>query len=198
MPKKKTSKKQKPLKVGFDLDGVLLYNPARVVRPIVKRFKRKFLPKRVETFYIPKTKPEQIFWNFLHLSSIFPAPGWHEIEELVKEGKIEAYVVTARFGFMKPDIDRWMKVFNKGHIFKDIIYNKHNKQPHVHKEEIAKKLGLDVFVEDNWDIVKHLTEETDTKTFWVYNLFDKQIDYDRKTPGLGKAITEIKKMLKNH
>ena len=78
------------IKVGFDLDGVLLYNPARIIRPFVKRVKHQFVPKRESTFYIPRTKPEKMFWSFLHLSSIFPADGWREIKQLVDDKKIEA------------------------------------------------------------------------------------------------------------
>lgn len=179
------------IKVGFDLDGVLLYNPARIIRPFVKSFKHAFIPKREQSFYIPRTKPEELFWSFLHLSSIFPAGGWHEIQRLVDEKKIDAYVVTARFGFMKPDIDRWMKILNKEHIFTDIIYNTKYNQPHLYKEETIKKLGLDIFVEDNWDIVKHLSRKTNTRTYWVYNIFDKKIDYTYKVPSLSKALEEI-------
>ncbi len=179
------------VKVGFDLDGVLLYNPARIIRPFVKSFKHAFIPKREQSFYIPRTKPEEMFWSFLHLSSIFPAGGWHEIQRLVDEKKIDAYVVTARFGFMKPDIDRWMKILNKENIFTDIIYNTKYNQPHLYKEETIKKLGLDIFVEDNWDIVKHLSRNTNTRTYWVYNIFDKKIDYTYKVPSLSKALEEI-------
>ena len=32
---------KKPLKVGFDLDGVLLYNPARLIRPLMTALKKK-------------------------------------------------------------------------------------------------------------------------------------------------------------
>jgi hypothetical protein len=92
---------------------------------------------------------------------------------------------------MKPDIDRWMKILNKEHIFKEIIYNVQYKQPHIYKEEAINKLGLDIFVEDNWDIVNHLSKKSKTRTYWVYNIFDKKIDYTYKVPSLSKAMKEI-------
>ncbi|KXK10326.1 MAG: hypothetical protein UZ22_OP11002000840 [Microgenomates bacterium OLB23] len=54
----------KKLKVGFDLDGVVLYNPARIVRAPVVRFKHIFLPKKEKVFYVPSTPPEKNFlWH---------------------------------------------------------------------------------------------------------------------------------------
>ncbi|MCS6956674.1 MAG: hypothetical protein NZM02_02405, partial [Patescibacteria group bacterium] len=66
----KKSKNKKVLRVGFDMDGVLLYNPARIFRPIIF-FLKKFLLKRdVNKFYYPKTKLEKLIWLFLHKTSL--------------------------------------------------------------------------------------------------------------------------------
>ncbi len=83
---KKRSKKI--LKVGFDLDGVLLYNPLRVARPIIAFVKFiLFNHKRPLTFYYPKTKLEKWLWWFFHKSSLFIAPGFDEIKKLAKQKK---------------------------------------------------------------------------------------------------------------
>jgi len=47
---------KRPLRVGFDLDGVLLYNPARIARPLVAFVKKHFLKKRTKLFLYPKIK----------------------------------------------------------------------------------------------------------------------------------------------
>jgi hypothetical protein len=142
-----------PLKVGFDLDGVILYNPARVVRPIIHIYKKYILKKSSTKFRIPKSKWEKCILAFLHKSSIFIAPGFEDIRRLVKEGKIEAYLITARFSFLKPDFDKWLSKMKAQEIFKAIHLNEQDEQPHLYKAKLVDKYNLDVFVDDNWDIV---------------------------------------------
>ena len=103
----------KILKVGFDLDGVILYNQARIIRPIVCLLKKKHLLKRKQLqFFVPKTKLQEFMWYLFHKSSIFAAPGLNEVRQLVKAGKIEAYIVTGRFSHLKNDFERWQKKIN--------------------------------------------------------------------------------------
>lgn len=191
------SKKKQPLRVGFDLDGVILYNPARIVRPLISFLKgKKFLIKRKQmSFYYPKTKWEKELWRLFHKSSIFQAPGLNEVKKLVDEGKIEAYIVTARFGYMRNDFEKWLKKINADKIFKTCFMNEKNEQPHLYKKKMLDKLNLDVFVEDNWDIVNYLHKKGKTKAFWIYNIFDKKIEHPHKYPYLSKAVEEIRKLV---
>lgn len=189
--------KNRPLKVGFDLDGVLLYNPARIIRPVVKKFKRRFIKKRSDKFFVPKGPLQEKMWQLFHKSSFIVAPGFEEIRELVEQGKIEAYLITARFDHLKPDLDRWVKKMGGEKIFKQVYHNRLNQQPHLYKAEMVNKLKLDLFVEDNWDIVRHLRElrkqkEHSTRVFWITNLFDKKIDYKDKHLTLKSALAGIK------
>lgn len=187
----------KKLKVGFDLDGVLLYNPARIFRPVTIALKT-ILPKKkngVVHFYYPKSPFEQFIWKVVHWSSMFPAAGIDEIEKLAKEGKIEPYIITSRYDSLRDDFERWLKKMNANVIFKETFHNKLNKQPHHFKEEMINKLGLDYFVEDNWDIVQHINKNTKTKGIWITNLFDKHIDYDLKYLSLKEAVRFLKKQV---
>lgn len=190
----------KKLKVGFDLDGVLLYNPVRIVRPFIANFKRLVLKKKRTRFYIPRTKPEELFWLLLHQSSLFIAPGFEDIRQLVKDEKIEAYLITARFACLKPDLDRWLRRLNAKEVFKEVYYNRENLQPHHYKEATIKSLDLDYFIDDNWDIVRSLNDayvkkEMPTKVYWLYNIADKKIDYPRKVDSLQKFTTHLKSQI---
>lgn len=190
---------RKILKVGFDLDGVLLYNPARIFRPLIAFLKNIFFNhSQPLTFYYPKTRLEKWLWWLFHKSSLFVAPGFEDIKKLVKQKKIKAYLITARYHFLKKDLDRWLKKMKINHYFSGVYYNKNDEQPHLFKERIIKRLKLDIFVEDNWDIVKYLNlkfenRKSNLKIYWVYNLFDKLIDYQYKYPQLNSVLTAIKK-----
>jgi cytochrome c len=63
---------------------------------------------------------------------------------------------------------------------------------------MIKKLNLDIFVEDNWDIAKYLKNQNSklktgkkTKIFWIYNLLDRNIKYRYKFSSLKEVIKKI-------
>lgn len=185
--------KKQPLRIGFDLDGVLLYNPARIIRPIVALYKNAFLNKKDLVFYYPHSPFSQWMWKLFHKSSIFIAPGIDIIKYLVNQKKIEAYLITARYSFLGPELIKWTKKHNFDHFFSDICYNAKNEQPHLYKEKMINEFNLDVFIEDNWDIVNYLSNSNrlKCKIYWIYNIFDRGIPYSYKFPYLKKAVKRI-------
>ncbi|MDA1316894.1 MAG: hypothetical protein O3B87_02610, partial [bacterium] len=150
----------KPLKIGFDLDGVLLYNPARIFRPITLAVKKIMggTEKKELHFYYPHSPIEQLMWKMVHWSSMFIAPGFEDIKKLADEGRIEPYIITSRYQCLTNDFDWWLKRMNAKKYFKGTYHNKENVQPHVFKEQMINKLNLEYFVEDNFDIVSHITK----------------------------------------
>jgi len=181
-----------PLQVGFDMDGVLLYNPGRIIRPFVSSIKRIFLHKKKLAFYYPKTAHEKLFWRFVHKSSIYNAPGLSEITQMVAEGKIEAYLITARYNFLGASVLNWVKKNKLENTFKGVYYNSKDEQPHEFKERMVKKLKLDVYVEDNFDIVNHLSQTTPAEILWIYNIFDRGTQFPKKFPHLKNAVNFLK------
>ena len=191
---------QKPLKVGFDLDGVILYNPARFIRPVMNFLKRKKFVKRQKLeFYYPKNVFQKYVWILFHRSSLFLAPGFSDLKNLSQEGKIKAYLITGRFDFLKGDLNKRLKAMKADTIFEKIYWNKDDQPPHLFKEKMINQLKLDAFIEDNYDIVDYLSQvfkNTKLKVYWVYNFFDRKIDYQHKVPVLKKALDKIKAQLK--
>jgi hypothetical protein len=86
----------KKLRVGFDLDGVLLYNPARIARPIIVFFKKIFFKKEVNIFHYPKTKIQKLIWLMFHKVVFGPALGYVQLKHLLKTKKMKAYIITGR------------------------------------------------------------------------------------------------------
>jgi hypothetical protein len=187
---------KEPIHVGFDMDGVLLYNPFRIVRPIVVTVKKYLLKRETNKFYLPKTSLEKFLWLIAHKSSFIMAPGIDDIHTLIKEKKIKVYIITSRYSMLKDDCEYWFNKINKEGLFEACYYNEGNEQPYLFKEKMIKKLKLDFFVEDNWDIVSHVNEQLKndhkpTKVLWIYNLIDKNIPYEYKFPTLRKAVEYI-------
>ena len=194
--------KKQILKVGFDLDGVLLYNPARIARPIVAIAKKLFFKKKGLKFYSPKTFFGQQLWRLFHKSSIFIAPGLEDIKNLIKAKKIKAYIITARYNYLKNDLEEWLKKMKISQSFSGIYYNQNDEQPHLFKKRVIKKLKIDIFVDDNWDIVKHLKSKVESrkskvKILWIFNLLDRKINYKYKFSSL-KNVMKYLQLTTNH
>ncbi len=178
------------VRIGLDLDGVILYNPARIVRPLIAVWKHVLFPhQKTLTFYYPKTRFEQYAWSLLHKTSLFIAPGFREILKMALNKEIKLYIITARYDFMGKETKRWARNIDKNRALSGVYCNEKNEQPHLYKERMISLLKLDYFVEDNWDIVKHLYEHmrkkrSKTIIFWVYNILDKKIPFENKIPYL--------------
>lgn len=188
----------KTLKVGFDLDGVLLYNPVRIVRPLIALLKEKkiCIDREELEFYVPQTRREEIIWEIFHLSSLFVAPGYKRIAELKQQNKIEPYLITARFAHLNKDFQRWKKRMQADEVFEKTFLNMQDEQPHKFKQRMLKELDLDVFIEDNWDIVHYLDQQFDQKQIlWVSNLLDKNQDYQLKFLNLNSALDQLEQLI---
>ncbi|NTU73048.1 hypothetical protein HGB07_02640 [Candidatus Roizmanbacteria bacterium] len=182
------------LKVGFDLDGVILYNPVRNVRPIIAKAKKMILHKSKVGFYVPKTPLEQFLWYLIHKSSFIPAPGMKELYAALADKKFEAHIVTARFDCLKDDFLNWVKKIKADTHFTSYIHNAENEQPHIFKKKMIEKLDLDIFIDDNWDIVQYLQKEfkgTHRRVYWIYNFFDRHLEYPHKFPHMKQAVEHI-------
>jgi hypothetical protein len=188
---------KKILKVGFDFDGVILYNPIKFVRPIAKMFKPLksfFLKQEKDLFYFPKTKTEQFLFYLLHKTSFMPDSALKDIKKLVMAKKIKAYIVTGRYSFLKKDYEIWLKKIKAKTIFTKCYQNQNDLQPNEFKELMIKKLNLDVYVEDNWDIIEKLNHHTNAKIFWLTNILDRHINYSYKFDSLKRALEYLKKI----
>lgn len=187
----------KILKVGFDMDGVILKNPIRFIRPIakiMKPVKALVFKQNRESFYFPSSPFEKWLFSLLHLSSFMVDSGISEIEDLVKSNKIEAYIVSGRYSFLKGGFDYWVKKSNSKNIFKGCFQNDKDLQPNLFKANMIKKLGLDIYVEDNWDIVNKLKiQNPKVKVLWITNWLDKFIAYPYKFSSLKKSCQFLKR-----
>ena len=185
------------IKIGFDMDGVLLENPSRIFRSLISRSKKAHLfPRKELEFYHPESALEKWLWLMVHKSSFRLAPGFIELEKLHAEGKLELYVVSARFACLSSDTSRWVKRLNQKQIFKELYFNELDEQPHLFKLGMVKKLKLDYFVEDNWDVASYLaTEQSKTEVWWLSNLLDRGINYPHKFFSFQAVVTKIKDFL---
>jgi hypothetical protein len=190
--------KAKKIKVGVDFDGVLAYNPFRVIRAPVAFVKKNVLGQYRTKFWIPKTSTEKAIWKILHESSVFPGKGMNVFRQMIDSGEIEAHLVTARYSFLQNQLFSWLRRHDLERYFTSITLNERDEQPHIYKARVVKEKGFDYFIEDNLDVVEHLQRQTpETKTLWVYNILDRNHPYKEKFPHLLHALMHIRSQKKS-
>lgn len=179
------------IKIGLDFDGVVAYNPLRIVRGPITYVKRRIFGARKTKFYVPKHPiMKALFW-IPHQFSFLPERGMEYLRELVESGNAEAYIVSGRYGYLDDELIYWLKKHGYHRLFKDIIVNRQDEQPHLFKERQLKTLNLDYFIEDNFDIVEHLSSTVNTRILWIFNILDRTSRYPRKYPTLHEALHSI-------
>lgn len=184
----------KKIVVGFDFDGVVAYNPARLARFPIAVIKRHVLGIHDVSFFVPKTPLQRTLWALAHESSFFPAQGAALLRQLIRNHRIEAHLVTSRFAFLAPNLARFLKRWDLSDCFESITLNTREEQAHVYKERVIREKKFDYFIEDNWDIVEHLgKKKLKTQIHWIYNVFDRGKAYPHKHPYLEKALRAIVK-----
>jgi hypothetical protein len=148
---------KKKIKVGFDLDGVIIGKPFFIPQFLMERLVRS--KKDHELIYrYPKTKFEQ----WIRVVSHYPVfrPPIRENIELIKElsgsNKYKLYVVSSRYGFLDKRTKEWFKFYKLGRFFKSIYINTKNEQPHIFKERMISKLHLNTFIDDDKPLLNYL------------------------------------------
>lgn len=183
---------QKPIRVGIDFDGVLAYNPLRIVRAPMSLVQRTFISRKKKEFYIPRSAIEKFFFRLPHELSIIPGFGAHKLVDLTKSGIIEPYLISGRFAYLDPGLQSWIKRNGYDKVFKNIYTNKNDEQPHIFKKRHIETLGLAYFIEDNLDIVEYISQESTTNMLWIYNIVDRYHWYPNKFSSIGEALDYIK------
>ena len=180
-----------PIRIGLDFDGVVAYNPLRIVRGPITYIKRRVLKKKKTEFYIPTSwLMKFIFW-LPHQWSFLPGFGIKTLKKLVKEGKVEACIVSGRYGYLDAQIPIWLKRRGLDTVFTAVYANEKNEQPHLFKERMLHQLKLDCFIEDNFDIVSYLQKRTATKVYWIYNILDKGQAYPFKFSSIQAVLQTL-------
>lgn len=160
--------------MGLDFDGVVAYNPFRIIRAPITTFKRKVLLDKRLKFFIPKNEWQIFLWKLLHESSVFPAEGTELLKEMVKNKEIEVYLITARYKCLNQNLDKWLVKHDLKRLFTQIYANINDEQPHEFKKRIITEKRCDFYVEDNLDIVSFLDRNSTIPVLWIFNIIDRR------------------------
>lgn len=171
------------MKLGFDLDKIFVDYPPLIPDSLIDRlYKKKANGKLL--YRIP-SRPEQVIRKLSHYHRLRPPikANLDFLNSLIKESN-ELYLISSRFGFLEKQTLSLIHNLGLDKIFKAMYFNFENKQPHLFKDEVLKKLKLDIYVDDDIHLLKYVVKgNTFTKFFWL--------NTSSKTEGLPKGITHI-------
>jgi hypothetical protein len=89
------------------------------------------------------------------------------VKEIAQNPNIDAYVISGRYGFLKNRTKQWFKIHKINGLFKKININMSNKQPHIFKEEMIKKMNLDFFFDDDPLAYEYLKKKVKSTKFYL-------------------------------
>lgn len=147
------------VKIGLDLDGVLIdkppFVPKRLLEWLVRAHKDRGLAYR-----FPKSKLEQQIRILSHYY-LFRPPIRKSLEfakSLANTNRYELYIISGRYSFLKDRTKQLLKKHQADSLFKKAIINLGDEQPHLFKEKMIKKLAIDIFVDDDLPLAQYLAK----------------------------------------
>ncbi len=148
---------RKKIKIGFDLDGVIIGKPFFVPQKLMEKLVREKMDHKL-AYRFPDTKAERIIRYISHHPLIRPPirENIKLIRELSRSDKYELYVVSSRYSFLETRTKEWFRFYKLRKFFKEIYINSDDEQPHIYKEKMIKKLKLNAFIDDDKPLLEYL------------------------------------------
>lgn len=177
------------MNIGFDFDRVLVnyppFVPAWLIDWLYRRHDRKTL-----TYRIPRSKFEQLIRRVSHFHLFRPKiasnvdfvchfpqnPHHHNL-----------FLISSRYKFLENITYKLLQRYGLKNAFCSINLNTRNEQPHLFKEKAIKRLKINLYIDDDLDLLKHLKKTCPKTKFLWYNPARKMINVP---PGI-IPVTEV-------
>ena len=149
----------KKIRIGFDLDGVIVNNPPLVSKRMIEKLTKS--DEKDLHYKFPNSKIEQLIRKLSHFYLLRPPlkENLRLIKELGKKEGYELFLITSRYSFLEKETYNWIKKRGLDGTFSKYIINMRDEQPHLFKKRVLQKLNLDYYFEDDPSIVNLLRKE---------------------------------------
>jgi FMN phosphatase YigB (HAD superfamily) len=154
------SQKARKIKIAFDLDGVIIDKPPLIPRKLIEWLFRGSWESGL-CYRFPTSKLEQRIRKLSHFYLLRPPikKNVSFIKKIASYTNYELYVLSGRYSFLKGETEVWLQKRGLKRLFKQVIINLKNEQPHVFKERIIRKLKPDFLVDDDPPLTKYLNKK---------------------------------------
>lgn len=182
------------MNIAFDLDRIFIDYPPLVSPSIIDWFYRNH-GKRGLSYSIPHSKASQIFRRITHISPL--RPKLQKNITFIKSFPAKShklFLISSRYQFLEGLTKKLLAKSGLQGVFSQIYLNNGNEQPHLFKEQAIKKNNINLYIDDDLELLKYLQIHCPkTKLLW-YN----PSSIKRETVGITKIrdLSEIKEYLK--
>ena len=143
-------------KIGFDLDGVLIDKPPLIPRWLLHRLfkgsRQKF------DYHCPACGWNRLIRIWSHHPWLRPPinENINFLKELARDKEVEIYLISSRYSFLKKATQRILRRRGINHCFVRAVINDNNQSPLLFKEEVLTRFGIEVYFEDDPEVVEYL------------------------------------------
>jgi hypothetical protein len=153
------------MRIGFDLDKVFINYPPLVPYFIIDRLSKK--PTQDLSYRFPGNWEKKVrIWS--HTVSLRPPieKNIEVLEELSRNKKLDLYLISGRYSFLKKRTQEWFKKYNLDKNFKRMYFDYENEQPHIWKNKILRQLQIEKYIDDDLELLLYLAEQNPTIQFY--------------------------------
>src|SRR3989344_3707823 len=151
MEGKKLSKrptKRRPVRIGLDLDGVIIDKPPGLPNWALTRLVRERTKTELAYRYTSSALVRSLRW--LTHRPLPRQPIWNNLRDIrTIAGTYEFYVISGRYSFLRGRTKDWLQTYDCAGLFQGVYVNLNNRQPHRFKESMIRKLKLEMFIDDD-------------------------------------------------
>ena len=154
--------------IGFDFDKVLVNYP-----PFIPDFVIDYLYKSHKNglhYRIP-TNPIEILLRKLSHFYLFRPPITANItfvHDLASSGKHQLHLISSRYNFLERITHHLLDRFRLTPDFTSVNLNLDNEQAHLFKLHVIKKLKIDIFVDDDYQLLLFLSQQKLATKLYCY------------------------------
>lgn len=155
------------MNIGFDLDKVFIDFPPFIPAVVIdKLYKKK--SNGILLYRIPK-KPEQVIRTLSHHPLLRPPikDNLAFLKQIARKND-KIYLISSRFSFLKQRTNHIIQQHNFDDLFDGMYFNFEDKQPHEFKNDIVRKLQIDILVDDDLPLLRYIEKHNPKiKLFWL-------------------------------
>ncbi len=156
------------MNIAFDLDKIFINYPPFIPESLINRLYRKKVNGTL-IYRIP-SKPEQLIRKVSHLHYFRPPIRKNiDILKSLQKKNNKFFLISSRYKFLEKLTDSIVKRNGLQSIFDGMFFNFKDKQPHVFKDEIIKKLNIDRYVDDDLYLLKFVAQSNPKTVFYWLN-----------------------------
>lgn len=162
------------VKIGFDFDKVFVdYPPIIPSKLVTFCYRYGAIPLYRNTSQLSYRIPgpfEKRIRLMTHVPILRPAIPHNilALRKLSKEKGVQLYLISGRFDFLRARTEDLLHRYKLKPCFKKVYFDFENEQPHLFKLRIIKKEKIEIFVDDDFDLLKYLsTKAPGVRYFWI-------------------------------